>query len=488
MKMKMIFPVNYSFSKHLLAITASLSIALTSCEKYLDGTQLPANTIAAVDVYSTDNMASTVVTGIYLTMNNTGPFTGSANANIGYTMGLYTDELSSLLTGNFADVFYKNAIQSGQSGNWTDLYKKLFTVNTAIQGINASKGNLVYKNQWLGECYFLRAYFYYYLVNIYGPVPLALTNDYTVNNRLFRVPEADVYQQIIADLKMAQSLLDNEYKNGYGVTTTNRFRPNKAVATAMLARVYLYAKDWANAEAQAGELISNTNYAMLPINQVFLANSRETIWALATNSPKFTNEYAFYNNGMPETIVPPQSPASSSVFVKLSNLLKDTFEPGDARFTNWVRTSTVAASSTAPTTVYYFPAKYKSASTNAEYQVLLRLSEQYLIRAEARAMQNKSNAMEDLNVVRLRAGLGALPAGTQASLLKAIAKERQTELFTECGHRFFDLKRTGAIDAVMATVAPTKPTTWMSYMSYWPIPPADLLQNPNLTPNPGYLQ
>lgn len=486
--MKMIFYSDCSLSKCLLAVVATLTITLSSCESYLDGTQLPANTIAAADVYSNDNMVSTVVTGIYLNMNGSGPFTGSASGNIGYTMGLYTDELKSLLAGNFADVFYKNAVQSGQSGNWSDLYKKLFTVNTAIDGINTSKGNLAYKDQWLGECYFLRAYFYYYLVNIYGPVPLALTNDYTINNRLSRAPEADVYKQIIADLKMAQSLLSDEYKNGYGTTTPNRFRPNKAVATAMLARAYLYAKDWANAEAQATTLIGNTNYEMPAPDQVFLANSKETIWALATSSPKITNEYGFYNNGMPATIAPPQTPASSSVFAALSNTLLNAFEAGDLRFTNWTRSSTVIATSTSPATTYYFPAKYKSAAPNAEYQVLLRLSEQYLIRAEARAMQNKSNAIEDLNAVRLRAGLQALPGGTQAALLAAIARERQTELFTECGHRFFDLKRTGAIDAVMAVVAPIKLTTWKSYMAYWPIPPNDLLQNPNLTPNPGYLQ
>ncbi|HEY8956323.1 RagB/SusD family nutrient uptake outer membrane protein [Chitinophaga sp.] len=486
--MKMTFYSDCSLSKCLLAVAATLTITLSSCESYLDGTQLPANTIAAADVYSNDNMVSTVVTGIYLNMNGSGPFTGSASGNIGYTMGLYTDELKNLLSGNFADVFYKNAVQSGQSGNWSDLYKKLFTVNTAIDGINTSKGNLAYKDQWLGECYFLRAYFYYYLVNIYGPVPLALTNDYTINNRLSRAPEADVYKQIIADLKMAQSLLSDEYKNGYGATTPNRFRPNKAVATAMLARAYLYAKDWANAEAQATALIGNTNYEMPAPDQVFLANSKETIWALATSSPKITNEYGFYNNGMPATITPPQTPASSSVFAALSSTLLNAFEAGDLRFTNWTRSSTVVATSTSPATTYYFPAKYKSAAPNAEYQVLLRLSEQYLIRAEARAMQNKSNAIEDLNVVRLRAGLQGVSGGTQAALLAAIARERQMELFTECGHRFFDLKRTSAIDAVMAVVAPIKLTTWKSYMAYWPIPPNDLLQNPNLTPNPGYLQ
>lgn len=463
-----------------------LAIALlSSCEKYLDGTQLPANTIAATDVYSSDNMVSTVVTGVYLTMNNSGAFAGSANANIGYTMSLYTDELRALVSGNFADVFYKNAIQSGQSGHWSDMYKKLFTINTAIEGISTSKGKLAYKDQWLGECYFLRAYFYCYLVNIYGPVPLALTNDYAVNNRLFRAPEADVYKQIIADLKIAQSLLSNEYRNGYGINTNNRLRPNKAAATALLARAYLYAKEWANAEAQATELINNTNYDMAPLSGVFLANSKETIWALAPSSPKPAYEYAFYNNGMPATITPPQGPNSSFVYAALSNHLINAFEPGDARFTEWVRTSTVA---TNPETVYRFPAKFKSPANNAEYQVMLRLAEQYLIRAEARAMQNKSNAADDVNAVRLRAGLEELPAGSQASLLAAIMKERQTELFTEGGHRFFDLKRTGAIDGVMAAVAPTKPTTWKSYMAYWPIPPNDLLQNPNLEPNPGYLQ
>jgi hypothetical protein len=473
------------FSSTYLLLAAAL---LSSCEKYLEGTQLPANTIAAADVYTSDNMVSTVVTGVYLTMNNNGGFAGSANANIGYTMGLYTDELKALVSGNFADVFYKNAIQSGQSGHWSDIYKKLFTINTAIEGISTSKGKLAYKDQWLGECYFLRAYFYFYLVNVYGPVPLALTNDYAVNNRLPRAPEADVYKQIIADLKTAQSLLSNEYRNGYGASTNNRLRPNKAAATALLARAYLYAKEWANAEAQAAELINNTNYGMIPPGEVFSANSRETIWALAPNSPKPAYDYAFYNNGMPATISPPQGPNSFLVFAALSNHLINAFEPGDARFSEWIRTSTVAASANNPETVYRFPGKFKSPANNAEYQIMLRLAEQYLIRAEARAMQNKSNAADDLNTVRRRAGLGELTPGSQPGLLSAIMKERQTELFAEGGHRFFDLKRTGAIDAVMAAVAPTKPTTWKSYMAYWPIPPGDLLQNPNLTPNPGYLQ
>ncbi|WP_295771946.1 RagB/SusD family nutrient uptake outer membrane protein [uncultured Mucilaginibacter sp.] len=471
------------------SILLALLITTTGCDKYLDGTQLPAKTIDGASVYESDVTTSTVITGVYINMTGSGPFTGSTGENMGYTLGLYTDELKSVLSGNFADRFYKNTIQSADSKAWSNLYSKLFAVNSAIEGINNSTASLTYRNQWLGESYFLRAYFHLLLTGYYGDIPLALTTDYTVNNTLSRAPQKQVYEQIIADLKQAQSLLTPDYRNGYGVTTTNRLRPNKAVATALLARVYLYNNDWANAEAQATEVINNTaTYQLIPPAQVFLANSRETLWALAPSSPKPAFGFNFFNNGMPAVIASNATPASSSVFAALSNFVLNAFEPNDARFTNWVRSSTVSASATAPATVYYFPNKYKSSANNAEYEIIMRLAEQYLIRAEARARQNKPEAANDLNAVRTRAGLANTTASSPVDLLAAIAKERQTELFTESGHRFFDLKRTGTIDAVMAIVAPTKPTTWSSYLALWPIPSADIIQNPNIKPNPGYIQ
>lgn len=111
----------------------------------------------------------------------------------------------------------------------------------------------------------------------------------------------------------------------------------------------------------------------------------------------------------------------------------------------------------------------------------------YLIRAEARARQeNTGGAQADLNMVRARAGLPATTAGTRDALIGAVTAERRVELFTECGNRFFDLKRTGTIDAVMTVAAQQKGTTWKSYMSLWPINPDDIILNTNLTPNPGY--
>lgn len=112
------------------------------------------------------------------------------------------------------------------------------------------------------------------------------------------------------------------------------------------------------------------------------------------------------------------------------------------------------------------------------------MEEQYLIRAEARAYQvNISGAQEDLNIIRNRAGLSDTSATTQQDLLSAILQERRLELFTEIGHRWFDLKRTGQAGTVLA---PLKPA-WQERNLLLPIPETELILNPNLQPqNPGY--
>ncbi|MNR31887.1 SusD family protein [compost metagenome] len=107
-----------------------------------------------------------------------------------------------------------------------------------------------------------------------------------------------------------------------------------------------------------------------------------------------------------------------------------------------------------------------------------------MIRAEARAhLGNVSGAQTDLNKIRRRAGLSDTPADTQSELLAAILKERQVELFTELGHRWFDLKRFGLANEVLGA----HKTAWNSTDILWPLPQSELLLNENLLPqNPGY--
>ena len=123
--------------------------------------------------------------------------------------------------------------------------------------------------------------------------------------------------------------------------------------------------------------------------------------------------------------------------------------------------------------------------------MVLRLAEQYLIRAEANAHSGDlASAIKDLNIIRQRAGLGTLPSSlTQAQVIAAVAQERRIELFAEWGHRWFDLKRTGQVDAVMSEITPQKVgaiTGWKSYQQLYPIPQSERQLNPNLTQNPGY--
>jgi ABC-type uncharacterized transport system YnjBCD substrate-binding protein len=136
--------------------------------------------------------------------------------------------------------------------------------------------------------------------------------------------------------------------------------------------------------------------------------------------------------------------------------------------------------------VFYYPYKYKNrsvATSTAEYLVLLRVSEQYLVRAEARAQQdNIAGSKADLNIIRNRAGLPNTTANDKSTLLAAVGQESRVELFCEWGHRFFDLKRNGQISQVMS---PLKPA-WRNASALLPIPQYERLNNPNLSQNLGY--
>jgi starch-binding outer membrane protein, SusD/RagB family len=173
----------------------------------------------------------------------------------------------------------------------------------------------------------------------------------------------------------------------------------------------------------------------------------------------------------------------------LSPQLLNSFEPGDMRRIDWVDSFYTSTAS------YYYPFKYKvkggtAITTVTEYEMVLRLAEQYLIRAEANAQQgNTGAALYDLNVIRKRANLQNYSGATdESSLLTAILHERQVELFTEWGHRWLDLIRTGNGNSVMSLVTPQKGGTWNSdgYQLLYPIPQSELSVDYNLSQNSGY--
>jgi hypothetical protein len=454
-------------SKIVLLLTVMIAIA---CEDFVD-IEAPRTEIVSDVVFESDAAATAAVNGIYSLMMTNQSFT---NGGAELYTGLSSDELINYSLIQDQIQLYQNSLTATntltQSLFWTEAFKYINNANGVLEGLANSTGlseNI--KKQLEGEARFIRGFCYFYLVNVFDDVPYITSTDYRVNASASRLPEDQVYDKIIEDILSAQSLLTAEFN----ASNVQRVRPTHGAATALLARLYLYTSKWADAEAQASAIIDQISKYTLPaVENVFGSGSTETIWQLMP--------VVLGNNTMQAryfTIT--STPASTLGKVALSDGAYNIFEDGDSRLTAWIGNVT-----SGPTT-YHFPAKYKvySSTIPTEYNIVFRLAEQYLIRAEARTMQNNvSGAQDDINVIRNRAGLADTDANDQTSLLIAIENERRTEFFAEWGHRWLDLKRTGKADA---TLEPIK-TNWEPTDVYYPIPQTERTLNPNLSQNLGY--
>lgn len=477
--------------KKVILILMLLS-AQVSCKKFAE-LPVPTDRIAQVNVYNNNTTAIAVLTGIYSQMSsNLNWFNGKSSISL--LAGLSSDEFSlfSVVSDPRYIGYYRNNLSVKPAVGiefWSPFYAYVRKCNDAIEGLQSSQGlTLAVKQQLTGEAKFMRAFFYFYLVNLFGDVPIVTTTDYNVNTLLSRAPKTDVYNQIINDLKDAKELLSSDYLDGSLKLNSERIRPTKWTAIALLSRAYLYSGDFINAEIEASTIINNsTLFSLLPLNFVFLKNSKEAIWQLQPTTLGFNTYEAV-------VFILPSTGPNNNFPISLSKSLLNSFEANDNRNLkgNWVDSINVNG------TIYVSPYKYKinqqnSAITSSagmnEYLMVLRLSEQYLIRAEARAqLNNITGAQSDLNAIRNRAALGNTAALDKSSLLGAILHERQVELFSEWGHRWFDLKRTNNVDAVMSAITPLKANgaAWRPYQQLYPIPLSDLQNAPNLIQNFGY--
>ncbi|WEK38260.1 MAG: RagB/SusD family nutrient uptake outer membrane protein [Candidatus Pseudobacter hemicellulosilyticus] len=478
----------------ILYIVMGISIvAFFGCNKLLE-VEAPKNSMTSENIYSNDATAAAVLTGLYTNMCNANLSRALQINAISAVAGLSADEL--ILFGGSANanqtflLYYQNRVNPGAStlssaSFWSSLYADIYILNIALEKLEQSKGlNPTVRQHLIGEAKFLRAFNYFYLVNLYGDIPLAVSSDYRKNAVLPRNAHADVYAQIISDLKDAQQTLSDNYLSDDAYSgTEERVRPNKWAATALLSRTYLYAKQWRDAAEQASLLIQNkAQYDTVALDKVFLMNSKEAIWQLQPVNAGWNTEegrlFVLQDRGPTSNVSIDGNP------VYLSDFILNSFESGDKRTTEWV--NNVVANGT----TYYYPYKYRNARLNnsiSEYSMVLRLGEQYLIRAEANAMLNRlAEARNDIDVIRTRAGLPAVDANDQSSIVNAILRERKVELFTEWGHRWLDLKRSGTVNETMLQVAPTKGTTWSNKWQWYPIPLYDIIQNDNLVQNDGY--
>ena len=482
----------------------SIALLLTSCKKLVDIDE-PIDTVTSAKIFSSDEQANQTLAGMYSQMVSSDGTLSMLNGGATMYGGLAADELSLSNGVLFAEeqeinsnkILVNNSVS--ESVLWMQTYKTVYTANAILDGEAASTAVTLTKAKRIelkASARFFRAFSFFYLTNFFGDIPLPLSSDYRKTIRLKRASQLEVYEQIIADLKEAISLFSDP-----DAPVMSKTKANKVAAQALLARAYLYIKDWDNAENYANQVIANSVYQLEPLKNTFDLNSKETVLQFTINPSTYigkTNEMTHFLPLFPLSLLPV---ADQELFLDPDNYesflpaltpriivpeqLANAFEAGDQRKTAWLdyNPSPVAAPYFGRKT--YFANKYPNSETDKTNYVLIRLAELHLIRAEARAMLNKNNlAAEDIDLIRNKAGLGKTTAVNQESLLTAVAQERKVELFAEWGHRFLDLKRTGKALSVLSAIPGKEGITADDLL--FPIPPLEILANSNLTQNPGY--
>ncbi|MBB2148127.1 RagB/SusD family nutrient uptake outer membrane protein [Pedobacter gandavensis] len=491
-------------NRYLIYTLLATVFLSTGCKKLVDIDE-PINTVTSVRIFASDAQADQTLAGMYSQMVGNDNTTTLIQGGATIYGGLAADEFNVTNSVNYPedyDVFRNNIMTKNSISEtvlWLPAYKVINTANAILDGEAASVSSNLTKGKRIemkASAKFIRAYCYFYLSNFFGEIPLVLTSDFTKNLRLKRVAQEEVYQQMITDLKEALALLSDPD----AVALKAKSRVTKAAVQALLARTYLYLKDWENAEKYATEVIGSNAFQLETLAKTFDATSKETIFQLYVNPGVVfgLGETINLSPAAPLSLFPP---ADQAMFLDPDNYdgfaevlqpriglnegLVNAFEDGDKRKTTWVNYNGTPNVSPYFAKRFYFADKYPMSDTERTNYVLMRLAEVYLIRAEARAMQNKISLVAgDLNLIRNRAGLGNTTATNQTALLEAIAQERRTELFAEWGHRFFDLKRTGKALSVLATIPEKQGVTANRLL--FPIPSKEILANSNLTQNPGY--
>lgn len=452
----------------VIALIVLLCLWLNGCESFTE-VDLPQSQLTGTAVFEDATTANAALSNCYSQLRENGMLSGNQDG-LSNGLGNYSDELTYYGSPSAPlEDFYNHTVLPSNpmvSSLWNSSYSQIYAVNALLEGLEKSTAIPTEERNILkGEGLFLRAFIHFYLLNLFGDIPYIETTDYKKNSTVSRMSEDEAYDKITTDLMLSKSILNDSYG------TAERIQPNKGTATAVLARVYLYRGAWQLAEEEASQVINTNTYQLeADLDKVFLKESPSTIWQLHPGISGLNTHDAhtfIFSSGPPP-------------ITAISTNLLNAFETGDQRKQHWLGNVTDG------TQTWYYPYKYKqiaNTGSSQEFAIILRLEEQYLIRAEARAHQNNwIGALADLNLIRNRAGLANTAANTPENVLLAIQQERRVELFTELGQRWFDLKRTEKADGVLNALKPG----WKSTDKWLPIPQTELLLNKNLHQNPGY--
>jgi hypothetical protein len=381
------------------------------------------------------------------------------------------------------------ADESDVTEAWIAAYSVIAQANLTLRNIDrfAVDGDVKAVNRIKGQALAIRAMVHFDLLRFWGEeydrnstklgIPYKTVVD--IEDKPARLSVKESYDKILADMEQAETLLaevDKEVNAG-----TARANIDKAAVQALLARIHLYAKNYAQAESyatlaiDARPLAARTDFPNIWKD----ATTAEVIWAVPYNA----------GEGSPATGIHISS--SNRNRFRPSSALEATYDQtNDIRFASYFGSRVLSGASRRIVTKYYGRG---TAADNLVNWKALRTGEMYLIRAEARALQGAVQALAglaDLNALRAARINNYVPVVlTGQALLDAIALERQKELFGE-GHQWFDVKRTtktiNRTDVVLTTTIKTLAPAAREWT--WPIPTGELDANPTIKPQqtPGY--
>lgn len=366
---------------------------------------------------------------------------------------------------------------------WTRFYK---TIGRASQSIRYTENYGLtdenYKNRLIGEAKFLRALHYFWLVRMFGDVPIQdLDNP---ESWITRKPKDEVYAYIEQDLLDAINVLPS--KNQYA--SADLGRATKGAAQGLLAKVYLYEQKWQQAYDMAGNVMTSGQYGLEPdyakIWRVEGENGIESLFEVQARGESVAHGVQQYS----QTQGARGTGGWGWGFNVPSQNLLDAFNAAGDNIrrdaTIIFRGETLYDGRLVPNTVenpMYNEKAYSSANlgdSDGDKNIrILRYAEILLIRAEA-ATHIGADAATPLNLVRARVNLAPISNPTKED----IWKERRLELAFE-HDRWFDIVRTGQGQAAMSA---NGKVFVVGKHELFPIPNNQIIQTPTIGQNPNW--
>lgn len=469
----------------LLAITiaSATTLNITSCsDSFFD--RYPTDSMQMETYLQNDTELQNVLLNGYYHLQG-------ITLNVNFINSLATDEAYDYKKNNSVNhISLNECTWDATLGITSDIWEYCFNVinrcNNVLQYLNnASENN---RTQFEGEASFLRAYAYFTLVRLFGPVPITTTpiNDYTNLYNYDRSSVDEVYKLIKSDLDVAINNLP------YNYTADNmQGRATKIAAYTMQAEVYMTLQDFTSAQTSLDKVIdyANQNSNELGLEedvlQIYASNNpmgKEIIFAAQFNNgatvvanelmgrcipaaTPSTQPAYIYADGTSSTITTSQGTSVMLMTWELFNKLKE--NNNDQRFqklaydgiyvdefvstaSNEVRV-TDEGYTYIPITLKYFDFENEGMTTCASGNdnIIYRFADVLLMYAEClNENGNTEQAAIYLNQVRSRAGLDNTTASTQTEMDLVIENERLLELCFE-GHRWYDLVRRNRITSIM---------------------------------------